>query len=103
MENVRRATIDQLDPQLSAEARAVATSAVDATMYQLMDVIDGVSRELTNSQYQVDIHMSVQLQRSDAHQTRVIESMELCEGDGMSMGIHGWLNGDYGACPIVEL
>jgi hypothetical protein len=102
MENVRQAAIDQLAPQLSAGERAVAIEAVDATMYQLMSVIDGVQGGLSNSQYQVDLHMIVQLRRRDANQTSVPEHMDLRDGDGMCMGIHGWLEGDYGACPIVE-
>jgi len=102
MENVRQAAIDQLDPHLSAEERAVAIGAVDAAMYQLMAVIDGVSRGLTNSQYQVDLHMIVQLQRREANQASVLEHMDLRDGDGMCMGIHGWLKGDYGARPVVE-
>ena len=105
MEDVRQAAIDQLDPRLSAEERAVAIDAVDATMYQLMAVIDGVRRGLTNSQYHVDLHLIVQLQRCDANQTSVpsvLEHLDVRDGDGMCMGIYGWLRGDYGARPIVD-
>lgn len=102
MENVRQAAIDQLAPELSAEERAAAVAAVNATMYQLMSVIDGVKTGLSNSQYQVDLRMIVQLQRNDADQASVLEHLDLRDGDGMCMGIHGWLEGDYGACPIVE-
>src|SRR6185312_7251403 len=102
MENVRQAAIDQLDPQLSTDERVVAIAAIDATMYQLMSVIDGVRGGLNNSQSQVDLHMIVQLRRSDANQENVLELMDLRDGDGMSMGIHGWLEADYGTCPVVE-
>ncbi len=102
MENVRQAAIDQLDPQLSTDERVVAIAAIDATMYQLMSVIDGLRGGLNNSQYQVDLHMIVQLRRSDANQENVLELMDLRDGDGMSMGIHGWLEADYGTCPVVE-
>lgn len=102
MENVRQAAIDQLGPQLSTDERVVAIAAIDATMYQLMSVIDGLRGGLNNSQYQVDLHMIVQLRRSDANQENVLELMDLRDGDGMSMGIHGWLEADYGTCPVVE-
>jgi len=102
MENVRQAAIDQLDPQLSTDERVVAIAAIDATMYQLMSVIDGLRGGLNNSQYQVDLHMIVQLRRSDANQENVLELMDLLDGDGMCIGIIGWLEADYGACPVVK-
>ena len=102
MENVRQAAINQLDPGLSARERTVAIEAVDAAMYQLMSVIDGVSSGLSNSQYQVDLHMIVQLQGVDDQQAAVLEHMDLRDGDGMCMGVYGWLAGDYGAHPLVE-
>jgi hypothetical protein len=31
-----------------------------------------------------------------------LERLELFHGDGMCMGFHSWLDGDFGEDPIVE-
>src|SRR6185437_10706531 len=104
MENVRQEAIRQLSPTLSDGERAAAIDAIDATIYQLMTLIDGVSGGLRNDEYSIDLRMLVQLRRrnSDDNTNVVVKQMDLRDGDGMSIGVHGWMEGDYGRTPVVD-
>lgn len=104
MENVRQEAIRQLPSTLSDDARAAALDAIDATIYQLMALIDGVSVGLRNDVYSIDLRMLAQLRRWDSasNTNDIVEQMDLRDGDGMSIGVHGWMEGDYGRTPIVD-
>jgi hypothetical protein len=36
------------------------------------------------------------------HDGQLVESLDLRDGDGMCMGYHGWIDGDFGSDPVVE-
>lgn len=101
-DDVRGYAINQLDAALDTGSRAAATGAIDAAMYGLMMVIDGVTGTLGNSDYRVDLRMTARMldRRAEPHQ--VIDQLDLAEGDGMSMGYHGWLTGDFGEDAVVS-
>lgn len=101
-EDVRRYAIEQIDPALTNETRAAVHKGIDDALYGLMMLIDGETGGLSNSKCNVFIDFLVQLtvkgeQKKDAVQAKVA----LRDGDGMCMGFHGWLEGDFGVDPIA--
>ncbi|MCL2309087.1 MAG: hypothetical protein FWC42_02265 [Proteobacteria bacterium] len=100
-EDVRGYALEQMDPELSAEARAAAEKAIDDAVYGLMMVIDGVSGALGNDEHTVELSVLVQLVNRESGE--IAEEIDLREGDGMCLGYHGWLEGDYGEDPVAIL
>jgi len=99
-EDVRNYAIEQLDRNLSEDARSAALKAIDDAVYGMMMVIDGVSGALKNEKHRVSLAVAVQLTDLDTDDT--ITQVNLADGDGMCMGYHGWLEGDFGKKPPME-
>jgi hypothetical protein len=93
-EDVRGYAIERIDPNLTAEARAAVQKGIDDALYGLMMVIDGVSGGLGNDEQTVELSVSVKLLTNKSEETAA--EMTLRDGDGMCIGYHGWLEGDYG-------
>ena len=99
-EDVRRYAIERIDLGLSAEAVLAAKKGIDDAVYGLMMVIDGVTGDLHGRGRMLSLRTTVRLERSDTGE--VIDALDLAEGDGMCMGYHGWVNGDFGDDPVVQ-
>ena len=97
--DVRSYAIERLDPTLDATTKAAALKAIDDAVYGLMMVLDGVSGGLSNSEYKVHLQTKVCLTKRQTKE--LIDSVDLFEGDGMCMGYHGWLEGDFGKDPVA--
>jgi hypothetical protein len=97
-EDVRGYALDRLDGDLSQRERAIAETAISDATYGLMMVIQGVTGALRNDQRVVEMGFVVRLRDGD----RVEDELDLFEGDGVCMGYHGWIEGDFGADPVVE-
>ena len=96
-EDIRRYAMERIEPSLSADARTAATKAIDDAVYGLMMVIDGVSGGISNASHAVNIDFTVRLEkRDDSRESVVLSELDLRSGDGMCMGYHGWLEGDFG-------
>jgi hypothetical protein len=93
-EDVSHYALERLDPTLDDATKSLVTSAVNDALYGLMMVLDGVSGSLRNDEDTVDLTMTVRLRRGDT-----LTEMDLQEGDGMCMGYHGWVAGDFGTQP----
>ncbi len=63
-------------------------------------VLDGVTGGLGNFEYQVHLRTKVCLARKASGE--VIQALDLMQGDGMCMGYHAWLQGDFGKDPVAE-
>ena len=101
-EDVRRSAVEGIDPGLSAEARSAAQKGIDDAVAGLMQVIDGVTGVLSNSKYAVEIKFIARLlTRAASYDDPPLLELDLFDGDGMCMGYHGWLEGDFGADPIA--
>ena len=73
-------------------------------MAGLMQVIDGVTGGLSNEDHTVYIDFVVRLATCrESGDGRVLSEIDLRDGDGMCMGYHGWLEGDFGAYPLATL
>ncbi|OYQ39413.1 hypothetical protein CHU94_18790 [Rhodoferax sp. TH121] len=98
-EDMRGYALERIDPNLSSEAQAAAQKAINDAVYGLMMVIDGVSGTLRNEQQAVELSVVVSLLNRNSEE--VVAEIDLREGDGMCMGYHGWLDGDYGEDPVA--
>jgi hypothetical protein len=98
-EDVRGYALERLDPNLDGRAREVASKAIDDTIYGLMMVLDGVTGSLRNSEYRLGLRTEVYLKKNQTEERAA--SVDLSCGDGMCMGYHRWLEGDFGEEPIV--
>lgn len=63
-----------------------------------MMVIDGVTGTLRGEAESVDLRMHVEHRRRG----EVVQDLDLFNGDGMCMGYHFWLDGDFGASPVTK-
>ena len=102
IEDIRRYAMGRIEPGLSAEAIAATKKGIDDAVYGLMMVIDGVSGRISNEKHDVFIDFVVRLAKhQDSKTDRVESEADLRHGDGMCMGYHGWLEGDYGKHPVA--
>ncbi len=95
--DVRDYAWSRLDPKLDANAREAATRAIDDALYGVMMVADGVTGALANETHRVALNISVRLEEKG----RVVERLDLADGDGVCMAFHGWKDGDFGATPVL--
>jgi len=96
----RQYAVDQIDAHLDPKARAAVVKGIDDALYGLMMIIDGVSGRLSNASEVVSLTMLVRhSRRSPSGSVSLVQELDLQEGDGMCMGIHGWRTGDFGKQP----
>ncbi|HJT35307.1 MAG TPA: hypothetical protein VJ783_24995, partial [Pirellulales bacterium] len=94
--------MQQIDPALPDEARAAAQKGIDDAVYGLMMVVDGVSGGIRNASRMLYVDFVVRFAESgDSAGARLLSEVDLRQGDGMCMGYHGWLEGDFGKDPIA--
>ncbi len=82
----------RLPESLSESERSAALAAIDDALYGLMMIADGVTGALRSDRFEVTVTVHARL-RGD---NEVLSEMNLAEGDGMCMGVHAWLEGDFG-------
>lgn len=101
-EDIRRYAVDRMDPHLAPEVRAAVQKGIDDAVYGLMMVIDGVSGALSNDSDRVELSVvALHVRKDEAGEPAVINQLNLADGDGMCMGYHGWLKGDFGSNPVA--
>jgi hypothetical protein len=101
-EDIRRYAMEGIDPALTGEARAAVQKGIDDAVYGLMMVIDGVTGGMSNASHTVCIDFIVRLaKRGEPEASGVLSEVDLRQGDGMCMGYHGWLEGDFGKDPVT--
>jgi hypothetical protein len=99
-EDVRGYARSVLPIDLDAATRAVAHEAIDHAVYGLMMVIDGIPGQFGNDAH--DFRLRVVAQLAAKGTDDVIESLDLFhDGEGMTMGFHGWVEGDFGEAPVT--
>jgi hypothetical protein len=98
-EDVRAYALENIDPGLSAESRSAAEKGVNDALYGLLMVIDGVSGTLANESQHVELSVQVQLVNDESDGDVI--ALDLREGDGMCMGYHRWIEGNFGANPVA--
>jgi hypothetical protein len=101
-EDIRKYAIEQIDPSIKGKNRKAVLKGIDDAVYGLMMVIEGVSGSLKNDHHEVLVDFIARYQnREESFGGEISLEKNLREGDGMCMGFHGWLQGDYGKDPIT--
>lgn len=98
-EDVRAYALAKMDRKLSAETRAAVEKGINDAVYGLMMVIDGVSGAIANKTQAVELSVAAQLVNRKSGD--VVAQLDLRDGDGMCMGYHSWMEGDYGEAPVA--
>jgi hypothetical protein len=98
-EDIRAYATERIDPSISPEACSAAHKGINDALYGLMMIIDGVSGVLKNDNQSVEISVAVSLANNKPES--VVSKFDLRNGDGMCMGYHDWLEGDYGEWPVA--
>lgn len=100
-EDVRRYAAERIDPKLPAELRTQAQKSIDDALYGIMMIADGVTGILSNGTENVRVRVVAQHARNTGDDDSVIMEIDLFDGDGMCMGFHGWLEGDFGSDEVA--
>ena len=95
--DVRGYAVGRLDPKLDRSSREIALRAIDDALYGVMMVAEGVSGGLANDLHRVALSLSVRLEEKG----KVVERLDLADGDGVCMAFHGWKEGDFGGTPVL--
>lgn len=102
-EDIRRYAMERIDPKLPEDVRGAVLKGINDAVYGLMMMMDGVTGSLANSSHAVSIDFIARLvARGDTEDDDVLLEVDLRNGDGMCMGYHGWLEGDFGEHPVVS-
>ena len=102
-EDARGYALEKVDPSLGPEAREAVVKGIDDALYGLMMIADGVSGRLSNASNEVHLALLVRHLRKRANgDSELVEEVDLAYGDGMCLGMAGWLQGDFGAHPPAK-
>jgi hypothetical protein len=76
-----------------------AAAVVDRALYGALQVLDGVTPPIGNEELHIEFVLTARV--SDRATGQVIDEIELGpNGEGLCMGFHGWVEGDFGSVPI---
>ena len=102
-QDVRQYAVERIDPALPDNVRAAVQKGIDDAVYGLMMVIEGVTGGLSNADRTVYIDFIARLAaRGDSGAGSVLSEIDLRQGDGMCMGYHGWVEGDFGKHQVAK-
>jgi hypothetical protein len=69
---------------------------INDVLYAVVQVLDGVTKPITNDRLKVEIVLSARVR--DKATREVSDVVELGpNGEGLTMGFAGWVQGDFGA------
>lgn len=95
MTDVRQRVISELPSDLSEEARAAPSKAVDSTLYCLTMLVDGIFAPLTDETDGINFDVDLVGKLVDNQTGRVLHTESLHDGDGACGWMVGWFEGDY--------
>jgi hypothetical protein len=93
-QDIRQYAIDAIPATYGQAQREAAMKGIDDAVYGLMMVIDGVTGGLSNDKHRLSLQTNVRLENLDG--SRLVQELDLFQGDGMCMGYHGWKQDDFG-------
>ena len=100
-EDIRRYAMNEISPSLAPAVRQEVIKGIDSALYGLMMVIDGVSGSISNEANKVQVKFLAQQIKTEDGEPKVVQELDLAQGDGFCMGYHGWLKGDFGSHPVA--
>jgi len=90
--DMRDYAINNIPADTDEKTREKIIGGIDDAIYGLMMIMDGVVGVLQNEGYTVSIENNILLEKN----REVIQKINIFHGDGMCMGFHGWIEGDFG-------
>lgn len=96
-ENIRKYAVSKISIDVDCSTRSQIIKGIDDTIYGLMMQMDVFFIPLENDSYRLELQTIIQLYKDN----ELIQSLDTKEGDGMCMGYHDWMDGDFGADDIV--
>ena len=99
MAQMREYAVERIPSDASREARQLAMRVLDHALFGLMEICDGYNVPLRNPTHEFTVDLVGTLRRRD--DDTVVATQSLYEGEGACMGVHGWLDGDFGEEPPV--
>lgn len=100
MTQMRESAAATVPEDATREARQLAMQVLDRALFGLMEICDGYKGPLRSEMHELRVDVVATLRRSDDH--TLVASQALGDGDGACMGVHLWLNGDFGDAPPVQ-
>jgi hypothetical protein len=99
MTQMREYAVTAIPEDATSEARQLAMQVLDRALFGLMEICDGYNGSLRSETHELRVDVVATLRRSD---DTLVASQTLGDGDGACIGIHLWLNGDFGDPPPVR-
>ncbi|WP_143448515.1 hypothetical protein [Kineosporia sp. A_224] len=100
MAQMREYAVARIPQDASIEARQLAMRVLDHALFGLMEICDGFNGPLRSPTHEFSVDLVGTLRRSDDE--TVVARQTLFDGDGACMGVHGWLDGDFGEAPPAQ-
>jgi hypothetical protein len=100
-EDARKYAMDRIDPNVDEDTRARIIAGINDALYGFMMIVDGVSGCLQNDRHAVTLETRVRLHEKKPSSGVMVKELALSDGDGMCMGYHGWVEGDYGSDAVA--
>lgn len=91
-QDMRKYAIDRIPSGTDEVTKELIVRGIDDAVYGLMMIMDGVTGGLRNDQFAVSLESMIKLTENG----KTIQEINTSDGDGMSMGFHGWKEGDFG-------
>jgi hypothetical protein len=95
---VARAPARERAKSIPESHRSEVEALLDSQLYAVLQVLDGVTVPIGNDQIGVEFVLKARLH--DWSDAPVFDEVELGpDGEGLCMGFHGWVSGDFGGVP----
>lgn len=95
-EDMRNYAIKSIPHDTDPKTKDLIIKGIDDTAYGLMMIMDGVTGALSNNEYRVSFENNIVLKKNG----EIIQKINIFHGDGMCMGFHSWMEGDFGEYPV---
>jgi hypothetical protein len=90
--DMRDYAIKEIPDGTDKKTKSMVINGIDNAIYGLMMIMDGVVGTFGNKHYQVSLENNIVLEKDG----EIIQKINTFYSDGMCMGFHGWLEGDFG-------
>lgn len=90
--DMRDYAINKIPADTDETTKQKIVNGIDDAIYGLMMIMDGVVGTLQNDEYKVSLESNILLEKNNL----LVQKINTLDGDGMCMGFHGWMEGDFG-------
>ena len=87
---------------LDESVRAQVEDLLDKQLYSILQILDGVTYPIRNEDVAVEFVLTARLRRRGDSEVTAEVQLGL-DGEGLCMVYDGWLEGDFGAVPGMQM